>query len=312
MVVKNEPEDSKIPIVKKTKKENASIRCSEHLNGLVDVARNAGVTFDSLEVKLTEEELAHTVSRLFIAQHFGGSPQGARQYAKDHNIRFHFADKERNTYLPSRPGDPGLFFDGHANIDEDLSPDPRYTFIRLGANSWHYLGNYKIKNVTTVTRDEWNLQSDAFKAVWTTSIHQAKTWGKDLRKVIKARNLFREENAELERDPTRDELEERKERVSEAEINSVSVAEIKEAYDSGRQVLWISTLTFVGYDEAFQRTLIEKSRPVPRARAVANDGVKKRKSATAVIDFDAAPEGDANGDGDTISSRVSKRRRNVR
>lgn len=306
--VKNEEEDVALPAPappvlapgdnkpkKRTKLEEVGIKCSAHLNSLIDDARREGGSFDALNVSLSPDELAHSVSRVFISKHYGGATQGGRILCRNgalgggKHVLFAWMHPW-NPYMPSRPGDPGLYFDGSPNLDADIPGSVRYAFVRLSANSWLYLGNYKMVNVAQLSVEEWRLQHEQCKKNWVEKI-RVKTWGRVIRRSIEARKQFRAAHA---RDPTFDELKEAMNDVpgtSNAVVN-MSAEEIRRAYDDGDELLMISALQFVGYDEAFQRELIAKSRGSPEA-------------------FDAEEKKPAKREleEDTIAARVQSRQR---
>lgn len=148
-------------------------RCSEHLNSLINDARRNGITLQSLNLALTDDELAHTVSRRFFSTHVGGSSQGGRIRTRSGALGKHAQSKyimfawrqPWNPYMPLRPGDPGLFFDGSPGLDDDVPDGIRYTFVRLDHNKWLYLGNYKYRNVARLSVDEWRLQAEKVRMV---------------------------------------------------------------------------------------------------------------------------------------------------
>ncbi|EJD49599.1 hypothetical protein AURDEDRAFT_182748 [Auricularia subglabra TFB-10046 SS5] len=245
---------------KMTKLEESGIKCSARLNSLIDAARNEGISFDTLNISLRPDELAHPVSRAFISTHYGGSRQGGRILCHNgalgdgKHVLFGYM-QPWNPYMPSRPGDPGLYFDGSPNLDADIPGGIRYTFVRLVENHWLYIGNYRMVNVAQLSVEEWLLQHEQCKKNWMDKI-RVKTWGRIIRRSIAARKQFRTAH---ERDPTFGELVESMNDVPGNRVANMGVEEIRRAYDDGDELLMISALQFVGYDEAFQREITAKS-----------------------------------------------------
>ena len=108
-----------------------------------------------------------SVTRLFMSAEYGGSPVAvfpsiAEARFKVHGYKyFMFMSVKWHPNAPSRPGEPGLWYNPTPLTDtwmEDKGAVQRL-FVGLDQSKWLYFGQYKLAPAPSLTQTEWVLQS---------------------------------------------------------------------------------------------------------------------------------------------------------
>ncbi|KAI0313569.1 hypothetical protein OF83DRAFT_522787 [Amylostereum chailletii] len=284
---------------------------SATVQGRIDAAGVKPYTVD-----LDPEIKDAVVSRQFISSVYGGSAQmtfphfSAKKF-KEHGLKdFMFLRLEGHPNAPQEAGMPGVWFleepyeelrrsrDGvdvkkeeEAGEEEDrpeFEPkdepdadrdggedekandvtDPDYrTFVGLSPKQWRYVGQYKLIEAAPLTQQEWILQDSRVRKTWAGDLYRY-GWGTGVR----FRVLYRREHGGEE--PSLEEV-----RAAWSNPNGykdVTDVEIQNDFDLGKQQLGVFVMRCVGYDEAFQRSLIERFNTWTPSETGNNKSKKKR------------------------------------
>ncbi|KAI0059308.1 hypothetical protein BV25DRAFT_1138684 [Artomyces pyxidatus] len=189
-----------------------------------------------------------TVTRKFTSATLGGSliatcPRIAADKYEALGKDFMYVNLEYHPYGPRLPGEMGLWLDPDDSELAGQSDLVRRTFIRRAANIWLYVGQYKLIPSSPLTRQEWLLQPKTVKTTWASDI-LSKSWGAPTRAAIIIR---RDEGRELTEEET-NAISSRDDR-----LKNVTLEEIIESFDKGKQLMHTWAMRCVGYDENFQR-----------------------------------------------------------
>ncbi|KAJ3848926.1 hypothetical protein EV368DRAFT_48335 [Lentinula lateritia] len=213
------------------------------------------------------------VSRKFISRTYGGSEVSTfpmldpKKVAKHGREFWMFWSLEKHPDAPKRPGEPGIWYDSSPMEYTEDFDTVRHGFARMSSDKWLYLGDYKQCATEALTQHEWLLQSDKFHRIWT-SLVQTKPWARRARASIHLRK-------EWSREPTMEEIEDA---ATEGEFKNVTIEEVKDAFDQGQQRLGMLVLKCIGYDNDFQKELIDNfSHWIPPAK---KSDLKKSSKAT--------------------------------
>lgn len=122
------------------------------------------IGLDPYPIVLDDNIKRATVTRDWISKTYGGSSQGAEPKINrkkfTHGLDdFLFITFDNNPRAPKNPGDPGLLF-GPSGPACDF-PKISRVIIRSKTPQWFYAGQYKFIASASLTKDEWNLQSNA-------------------------------------------------------------------------------------------------------------------------------------------------------
>ncbi|KAJ3872399.1 hypothetical protein F5051DRAFT_339415, partial [Lentinula edodes] len=211
-----------------------------------------------------------TVSRKFISRTYGGSEVSTfpmidpKKVAKHRREFWMFWSLEKHPDAPKRPGEPGIWYDSSPMKYTEDFDIVRHGFARMNSDKWLYLGDYKQCATEALTQREWLLQSDKFHRIWT-SLVQKKPWARHARAGIHLRKKW-------SREPTMEEI---ADAAMTEDFKNVTIEEIKDAFDQGQQRLGMLVLKCVGYDNDFQKELIDKfSSWIPPAKKTDSKGSK--------------------------------------
>lgn len=122
------------------------------------------IGLDPYPIALDNNIKRATVTRDWISKTYGGNPRAAEPKINrkkfTHGLDdFLFITFDYNPGAPKNPGDPGLLFDASGRA-WDL-PNISRVIIRSKTPQWFYAGQYKFIASTSLTKEEWNLQSSA-------------------------------------------------------------------------------------------------------------------------------------------------------
>ncbi|KAA1477490.1 hypothetical protein DENSPDRAFT_844659 [Dentipellis sp. KUC8613] len=211
------------------------------------------------------------VSRAFISAVFGGNSVAAfpsrspEKIAKHGLDNFFFLSLGLHPHAPREPGQPGLWFD---SMPYDWGDEkPFYTFVRLRSNDWLYFGQYRIFKSPSSSQQEWLLQPTKVRNKWARYIWE-KPWGWQNR----ARITFRRDEG---REPTDDELDDAL--AAKRSFKEITWQDVRDAYDRGEELLAVSAIKCVGYDEQFQRKISAEFPIWDEADRAQKDAKKKKK-----------------------------------
>ncbi|KAF8823453.1 hypothetical protein HHX47_DHR10000413 [Lentinula edodes] len=200
------------------------------------------------------------MSRKFISRTYGGSevstfPMIDPKKVSKHGREFWmFWSLEKHPDAPKRPGKPGIWYDSSPMEYTEDFEIVQHGFARMNSDKWLYLGDYKQCATEALTQCEWLLQSD-----------KKKPWARHARAGIHLRKKW-------SREPTMEEI---ADAAMTEDFKNVTIEEIKDAFDQGQQRLGMLVLKCVGYDNDFQKELIDKfSSWIPPAKKTDSKGSK--------------------------------------
>ncbi|KAJ8483345.1 hypothetical protein ONZ45_g14631 [Pleurotus djamor] len=126
--------------------------------------------------------------------------------------------------------------DVHAEDCEDgLKSGPHRLITKFEPSKWQYLGQYRAIPSKSLTKEEWMSQSKKCKDTWVDGIINS-SWEVGIReKIVYNRRLHR----------------------------NASKEDIMAVFDSGEMFIAVWGLKCMGYDEAFQRSLVNERLPSP-------------------------------------------------
>ncbi|KAF9457258.1 hypothetical protein BDZ94DRAFT_256303 [Collybia nuda] len=223
-------------------------------------------------INLDDELLNETVTRDFLSSTFGGNSQATFPQISAKNVQKHgFNDfmclnLEYNPRAPQRAGFPGLFF---MCSDKDLRSkwraDQQRVFVRIAVNVWLYIGQYSLIRAAGLTVAEWKTLSYNVKTTWAENVCSM-DWGKRMRTRICLRKALR-------REPTVEEVDQ-----NQSNNFKITSEEVVEAYNSGKEMIGVWGMKCIGYDEAFQRDIVEKyQRWTPKQKSGGAGKTQKKK-----------------------------------
>ncbi|EPQ59785.1 hypothetical protein GLOTRDRAFT_119736, partial [Gloeophyllum trabeum ATCC 11539] len=286
------PADSKIKI-----KEETVLFDDESIKSRMSV-----INFAHYNVTLEETIRNFTVKRAFMSKVYGGSSQETFPSISPEKVAVHgrenfaYMTLEWNPYAPRRPGRPGLFF-GHGNAFEHEGPGVLDVFVRIQSHSdpqWRYNGLYEFIASPSLTPAEWAIQSPVVKRTWAQGC-----WtygGADCVRIAYRRDFGRL--------PTKQEVDDIFATCK--KYQNLTVDDILRAFDNGEETIAVWVMRCIGYDEDFQRELVEKSTnwQVPAKRP---GGIKSRtKPASKRTKARTAPKyrAEESDDGEDVSMRA--------
>lgn len=134
-----------------------------------------GPVFTINNSAINPEQRSVCVTRAFISDVYGGSPQGmlppiSEKYVRKHKMNdFMFPDLVHNPYLPIQPGHPGMMFRLPDELDKDRGwedttegkerrTDVQRVFVKLAQNEWVYVGQYAMSRMQNLGIAEWRAQ----------------------------------------------------------------------------------------------------------------------------------------------------------
>ncbi|EDR04961.1 uncharacterized protein LACBIDRAFT_303888 [Laccaria bicolor S238N-H82] len=231
----------------------------------------AGIHFLDLEL---EDELKDVmVSRKFMAMRFGGSAQETTPNISKANFNKHgfdnfmYCNTDAHSMAPEIPGAGGLFFNpdhipGFTGIKYRL-----FTRIQRTPKAlWTYVGEYEALVSQSLSKAEWNEQTNRVKSTWAHMIFK-KDWGSNVRLRIFTR---KKHNV---RTPTEEQLE--KVWDSGEYKGKVTAGEIQAAFDCGEEVLHVWVMKCVGFDKSLQRQINEELKTWDSSEASRKTNKKK-------------------------------------
>lgn len=116
---------------------------------------------------------------------------------------------------------------------------------------WTYVGEYEPFESQSLSKDEWNEQTNRVKTTWANMILK-KDWGSSVRLRVYTR---KKHNLRL-CDPSEEQL--KKVEDTGEYKGQVTASEIQEAFDCGEEVLHVWALKCVGFNKALQRRINEE------------------------------------------------------
>lgn len=151
------------------------------------------------------------------------------EHGLDH---FMFVKYKYNSDAPKFPGQTALW-STVTSVAEQGWPHEYRTFVC--SNEWLYVGQYRLAAAVPLSADEWKNQDELVKNTWCSRILQSHSWPLYTRASIV---LWRE----LGREHTKAEIETKIAKAKDSFQSNLSVQDIRDAYDSGRQVIAIAFL----------------------------------------------------------------------
>ncbi|KAJ8094597.1 hypothetical protein PM082_010603 [Marasmius tenuissimus] len=300
LVKKEEEMDQELELIRKRvearrtlrDRRNHELKAEEEAEDVIDPLKAADLLRDILPflISIADDDnldIYYTVAREFLAKLFGGNqlqtfPEFARE-KMDELVNMGFArhqwacmTADYNMYMPSKPGQPGLFFTERL-LNADLTPNYQWTysqgscrvFVRIDGSRWLYLGHYDMEYSSTLTIDEWRKLSNKAKETWIKAI-SSKRWGREPRIRIQLRNR---PGANRQFSPAE----------YSAKLNNtknkylgVTAAQVADAFDRGEEALVMWKMTCVAYEKEFQRHIVEKAKVSAKKN-------KKRKAPSSEI-----------------------------
>ncbi|KAF9457402.1 hypothetical protein BDZ94DRAFT_1273316 [Collybia nuda] len=240
---------------------NPIVKKKPNIELSIDTVRDRmkSIGYDLYPVPLEKDIQDVTVTRQFMSDVYGGSSMETSPKISEKKLALHGLDDfmylnlNLNPQAPQFPGAPGLFFDvdsdpGSPPSEDVDDPIPRRLFSRLTSAIWLYCGQYEIRQVLSLTKEEWAIQSPKVRNAWATQLC-IKGWGFRSRARIHLRQTLR-------REPTTAEL--MAALTSGNEYKHIRPAQFSEAFLRGQETMAVYTMKCVGYDTAFQRNLAEK------------------------------------------------------
>lgn len=117
--------------------------------------------YQSLDVDLEPQIRDVLVTRKFMSETYGGSPQplypsiseAKRAAMGGHQHKFAFPTLKRNPEAPLMPGQPGLLCRALSTVpwgNEEIK-----LIVGIGEAMWGYMGNYVTTKTDSLTKEEW-------------------------------------------------------------------------------------------------------------------------------------------------------------
>ncbi|KAK0227035.1 hypothetical protein EDD85DRAFT_890796 [Armillaria nabsnona] len=231
---------------------NPKVKKNRNAEFSLDTIRDRLKGFKLFEVPLDHDVRDVVVTRLFMSNKYGGSPQDtfprvAQSFLREHHMDdFMYLNLAMNPHAPQVPGAPGLFFDADEPVDEFSKT--RRVFSRIRSAQWEYMGQYKMEPVASLTTEEWNQQRNTVRLVWASRLSTS-GWGIHCRAVVHL-------HEQLGRTPTGREVEEALQGGD--QYRNITREQIAEAFLKGWVTMAVWTMKCVDYDVDFQRELVAK------------------------------------------------------
>ncbi|KAI0655307.1 hypothetical protein C8Q70DRAFT_437956 [Cubamyces menziesii] len=200
-----------------------------------------------------------TISRDKLSKRYGGSAMDTFPTPSAHKL----AEHGRKNFMcinlslwnpngPQVPGHGGLFFTTAEEDDTwareaDGRPTVYTVFARLRSNEWLYLGQYELHSAPNLSAQQWCALSPYVRACWTKNICK-KNWGARVRARIHLRTT-------LGHEPSRDEVD-----SARGNFAHVTPEQINSAFVAGEEYIETWSMKCVGYDEDFQKEIVELAR----------------------------------------------------
>ncbi|KAH9887673.1 hypothetical protein C8Q73DRAFT_656613 [Cubamyces lactineus] len=200
-----------------------------------------------------------TISRQKLSKRYGGSAMDTFPTPSAHKLSQHGRANFMcinlslwNPNGPQVPGHGGLFFEAGLTEESWMRDEGGrllvYTvFARLRSNEWLYLGQYELHAAPSLSAQQWCALSPYVRACWTKNICKKK-WGTRVRARIHLRTT-------LGREPSREEVD-----SAQGSYAHVTPEQINDAFVAGDESIQTWSMKCVGYDEDFQREIVELAR----------------------------------------------------
>jgi hypothetical protein len=127
--------------------------------------RMKSIGYDLYDISLDKSTQDMTVTREYMSNQYGRSAHSTFPKISKKNLALHGLDNfmylnlDFNPHAPQVPGAPGLFFDVNSDSDTPPSGDERPStmrlFSRIQRKVWLYCGQYLLKRVASLTKEEW-------------------------------------------------------------------------------------------------------------------------------------------------------------
>ncbi|KZT52225.1 hypothetical protein CALCODRAFT_520869 [Calocera cornea HHB12733] len=241
---------------------------------------------------LTSSYVARTTSRVhFLSRRYGGSqqdplPRPAQRFVAAHGIpQFCFLMPTWSPYAPKQPGEPGLAFlrvpDCFRDPEHPVSSIP--TWVRRSSDRWQYIGHYRFVASEPLTVEEY-LNQDAFVRETRVTAIFGKDWqtrrshpGGRMARYRCARHIVWRELklAGEDRFATEEEIQRA---IESGRYNEVTPEMVRDDFASGLLKVNVCAMECYGYDEKFQRELVEGYSQPKRTWARVFNDVKSEES----------------------------------
>ncbi|EIW83872.1 hypothetical protein CONPUDRAFT_142400 [Coniophora puteana RWD-64-598 SS2] len=217
--------------------------------------------------------------REFYSHLFGGSCQSTFPTISKRNLERHGYDDFMYTLLDWEPhapqiaGAPGLWY--------ELASDPHgphgkgswgvlRVIVRMAPSQWLYMGQYTMTPAEPLTAREWLEQKPIVKHTWVSNIQRG-PYGRYIRCRVTLRK-------QLEREPEHQEIKNAWD--TDNDFKGLTAEDISSAFARGEEQIYIYCMKCVGYDEAFQRKVVDNFATwVPRPRTERGQGARAMKKA---------------------------------
>ncbi|KIJ94822.1 hypothetical protein K443DRAFT_109770 [Laccaria amethystina LaAM-08-1] len=170
------------------------------------------------------------------------------------NFQFLMATHQLNPNMPSYPGGPGLLLSCRkamlGSVWSLFAPVRGEKMAR-----WNYLGEYKPEESGTMTRDEFQSQTQMVREKWGKKIAEHKKYPEYVE--MRARITFRKRNGGKE--PDQKALESEIKKIKESKY--LSVQDVIDAFDRGEESISIISMECVSYNEELAQELADKLAP---------------------------------------------------
>ncbi|KAJ7031157.1 hypothetical protein C8F04DRAFT_709302 [Mycena alexandri] len=242
---------------------------------------SAGIKTDPFTITLPAHLMHVSARRDFMSIYYGGDCQStfppitAESYTRTGYRYFMYPNLVQNPDAPMIPGAPGLFLyaagwsANECNKEWATKAYNLKVLTRLGTHDFLYMGEYAIRPSDSLTQAEWMAQTQAMQKRWCTKLAK-KDWGLMTRTRIALRR-------QLGRDATFKEV--AKSLKAKQKFLSITADDIAKAFNNGDERLAVWTMKCVGYDEQFQRDVVQKITdwvpPPPKIKAVTTSKSKK-------------------------------------
>ncbi|KZP00532.1 hypothetical protein CALVIDRAFT_533533 [Calocera viscosa TUFC12733] len=240
---------------------------------------------------LEPEYVARTTSRVhFLSRRYGGSqqaptPRPSQRFRNAHGMQqFCFLMSSWHPYAPKQPGEPGLaFLRVPECFQEPGGVTAIPTWVRRSSDRWQYIGHYRFVPSEPLTVEEWMDQDVSVRETRIAHIF-TKDWqtrkdlpGGKMARYRCARHIaWRElQLAGESRYPTEEEIQRE---IDSARYREVTADLVREDFASGILKVNVCAMECYGYDEKFQRELVEGFSQPKRTWARVFNDVKDEES----------------------------------
>ncbi|KAH8107950.1 hypothetical protein BXZ70DRAFT_913438 [Cristinia sonorae] len=268
----------------------------------------------SFNVTLDPAICSVTVSRRFLNAKFRAAIQSlySEVVINGQKRKLIFPNPTMNPEVPMMPGRPGLLCRAVEFVAWNDTDSVVRVIVRLAANKWQYLGDYKSARVASLSRAEFVALSTATQNSWVNYVKETKG---DPYVRLRAKIALRDQ---LGREPDEQEL--IGELATGNKFFDLPPEVVLNAYLSGERFIYIWKLWCVDYDEGFQRRLADEfpawvppePKPKPKLkeeRAKASVKHEDSENENAAVD---APQGDGNASTRRSDRLGAKPRRHYR